>query len=580
MQKKSSQKGFILPVVVCFIVAVSVIAGGVFNYALYGTRTAAVYTTASQCRLAAQTALDRTKADILSQFKVYHGAYPATLTVLSWFDTYTAKSIGSKGYACTLMQNADLNGAKVWVSIEGITRALPGDAFQYARVTLRAKASQETPVGTAVSKTIEETVEYALRRSTVFDYAYFVNNYGWFQGAGATANGDIRANGDMSLDGLSWINGFAFAAPNTELNAPGVITVTGTGKTRFMAQADYWSSVSTQARPTSPPSAEASPWAMGYEANGKLLSHQETLEMPFLGDLEGYRTLASNMGGTIKQNGKTLVEGSYSGAGPSGLVAGADKGCLVLDGTVKPIEISGPVVVDGDVIIKGTVKGQGVIYAGRNVHIVGDVTYGDAPAWPKPDTKPDQTVKSNAGKDMLGLVAKGNIVLGNYTDPAWLTATKPYITPPFVKAYDCDITDSSIGYNSTFNGDYTAPDSGNKVNYTYNSKTKKYDPSGTTARKYYESMVGDQKVKDAIQATAITRVDAVLFNNHAVMGRVGQCQFNGALVSRDEGIIYTTSVKFNWDIRLGARSPDGLNFFIFLPMSVATPRVVEWQEVL
>jgi hypothetical protein len=93
-------------------------------------------------------------------------------------------------------------------------------------------------------------------------------------------------------------------------------------------------------------------------------------------------------------------------------------------------------------------------------------------------------------------------------------------------------------------------------------------------------MVGDQIVKDAVQSTAITRVDAVLFNNHAVMGTVGQCQFNGALVSRDEGIIYSTSVKFNWDIRLGSRSPDGIDFFIYLPMSVADPRVVGWREVL
>lgn len=580
MQKRSSQRGFVLPVVVCSILVVAIIAGGVFNYALYGTRTAAVYTTASQCRLAAQTALDRTKADILQQFKGYYRAYPSTWNVLSWFDTYTAQHVGALGYASAMMQDATLNGNTVSVTIQGINRSLAGEALQYARVTLRAQATQKTPTGISVSKVIEETVEYALRRSAVFDHAYFINNYGWFQGSGCTANGNIRANGNMALDSYSYINGFAFAAPNTELGAPGVINVTGGGNTRYMTQSDYWASVGTRARPTNPPSSAASAWAMGYEANGVLLSYQETLEMPFLGDLEGYRTVADNMNGTIKQNGKTLVSGCYSGTGPSGLANGADKGSIVLDGTSKPIEISGPVVIDGDVIIKGTVKGQGAIYAGRNVHIIGDVTYGDAPAWPKPDTNPQQTVKNNAKKDMLGLVAKGNIVLGNYTDPAWVSATKPYITPPFVKPYACDITDSSIGYGSTFNGNYTALDSGEKIKYTYNSTTKKYEPSGKEARKYYESMVGDQKVKDSVQSAAITRVDAVLFNNHAVMGRVGQCQFNGALVSRDEGIIYSTSVKFNWDIRLGSRSPDGLDFFIYLPMSVADPRVVGWREVL
>ena len=580
MCNKSAQTGFVLPVVVCFILVVAVIAGGVFNYTVYGTRTAGVYTTASQCRLAAQTALDQTKVDIRQKFKDYYRAYPSTWNVFSWFETYTSLNIGLGGYTYALMQNASVNGHTVSVTIQGLERSLSGEVLQFARITLQARATKASPSGISVSKTIEETVEYALRRSSVFDHAYFINNYGWFQGSGCTANGNIRANGNMALDSYSYINGFAFAAPNTELGAPGLINVTGGGNTRFMTQSDYWASIGTQARPTNPTSAGASPWAMGYEAKSGLFSYQETLEMPFLGDLEGYRTVANNVGGTIKQNGKTLVAGCYSGLGPSGLATGVDKGSLVLDGTSKPIEISGPVVIDGDVIIKGTVKGQGAIYAGRNIHIIGDITYGAAPSWPKPDTKPDQTVKSNAGKDMLGLVAKGNIVLGNYTDPAWLSSTKAYITPPFVKSYSCDITDASIGYGATFSGNYTALDSGKKVSYVYNSKTKKYDPSSTANRKYYESMVGDQIVKDAVQSTAITRVDAVLFNNHAVMGTVGQCQFNGALVSRDEGIIYSTSVKFNWDIRLGSRSPDGIDFFIYLPMAVADPRVVGWREVL
>ena len=576
MCNKASRTGFVLPIVIVSILIVAVIAGGVFNYVLFGTRMTSVYTTTTQARLAAQTALDQTKADIRQKYREYYRAFPATWNVLSWFDTYTAQVIGTSGYSYTLMRNSTVNGFTVSVTIQGIERALSGEAFQFADVTLQATATGRTSSGIVVAKTIEEEVQYALRRSSVFDHAYFVNNFGWFMGGGVTANGDIRANGDMSLDGNSFVNGFAFAAPNTEVGAPGIVISTA----RFMTQSEYWTKAGTQARPTNPTSSETGAWAMGYEGKSELRSYQETLEMPFLGDLEGYRTAASNLGGTIKQNGKTLVNGSYSGVGPSGLAAGVDKGCLVLDGTSKPIEISGPVVVDGDVIIKGTVKGKGAIYAGRNIHIVGDVKYSDAPAWPKPDTKPDQTVKSNENKDMLGLVAKGNIVLGNYTESSWVDSTKAYITPPFVKAYACDATDASIGYGTTFPGDYTALDSGKKVKYVYNDKTRKYEPNGTTSRKYYESAVGDQKVKDAVQSSAITRVDAVLYNNHAVMGTVGKCEFNGALVSRDEGIIYNSSVGFNWDIRLGSRSPDGLDFFIYLPMSVADPRVIGWREVL
>jgi hypothetical protein len=56
---------------------------------------------------------------------------------------------------------------------------------------------------------------------------------------------------------------------------------------------------------------------------------------------------------------------------------------LVIVGTDDyPIRINGPFVADGDVIIKGVVSGQGTIYAGRNIHIVGDIWYGAPPEWP------------------------------------------------------------------------------------------------------------------------------------------------------------------------------------------------------
>lgn len=570
-----SSKGFVLPVVVSCLLVVGVIVGGSVHYILSGTRMAGVYMSATRCRLSAQSALDIEKLNILRNFKSYHYSNPSTWDLLGWFETYTESSIGAHGYASTLMQEAPLSGCTVSVTLTGVERSPRSTVQQYARVTLRATASCTSPSGIAVSKTIEETAEYALRRSSVFDYAYFVNNYGWFMGGGVTANGDIRANGNMYLDGLSWVNGSAFAAANDMLGAAGAIS----GTARYQSLSAYWAENNQRARPTNPTSSGGTAWLMGYDGTSGLHPYQEPLEMPFLGSLDVYREVAYSAGSTIKQSGTVLVDACHSGAGPSGVADGVDKGCLVLDGTSKPIEIDGPVVVDGDVIIKGTVKGQGAIYAGRNIYIVGNVTYSTSPSWSKPDTKPDQTVKKNEKSDMLGLAAKGNIVLGNYTDSSWLSSVKSYITPPFVKPYACDPTDASIGYAATFNGDYTANDSGKKVEYVYNSKTKKYEPTSQSNRKYYESAAGNYVISQNAQSAAITRVDAVLYNNHATMGKIGQCQFNGALICRDEAIIYSSSVKFNWDIRLGARSPDGIDFFIYLPMSPATPRVVSWQEI-
>ncbi len=578
MTKSVDRAGFILPVVVACLLVVGVVAGGLLSYILSGTRSAGYFVTASQCRLAAQTALDQAKIQISDTFRQYNWAFRTSFNLLGWFDSFSEQSIGTGGYVANLMQGGTVNGCTVTVSIQGVDRSAASEATQYARVTLHATATRKTASGIEVSRTIEETAEYALRRSSVFDYAYFVNNYGYFQGNGIMANGDIRSNGDMELDSASYINGNAYASPNSELGVPGLITVSGGGNTQHMTLSQYWTDAGTRARPTSPASANGALWEMGYEGTSDLYSYQEPLDMPFLGDLAEYRTVANNLGGTIKQNGQTLVNGCYSGVGPSGVAGAVDTGCLVLDGTSKPIEISGPVVVDGDVIIKGTVKGQGVIYSGRNIHIVGDITYNKAPVWPKPDTKTDKTIKSNTGADMLGLAAKGNIVIGNYTDEGWLT--KKLKNALVVEPYTCDATDASIGYPSTFNGNYLATDSGRKVNYVYDKKTGTYKASGSSDRRYYESSVGDQVIKTAAQKTAINRVDAVLYNNHAVMGQVSAFQLNGSMVCRDDAVVYSLSVRLNWDSRLGSRSPDGRDFYIYLPVSVAMPRVISWRELL
>lgn len=89
----------------------------------------------------------------------------------------------------------------------------------------------------------------------------------------------------------------------------------------------------------------------------------------------------------------------------------ADKGVVILIGTWdNPIIIDGPVVFESDVIIRGFVSGRGTIFSGRNIHVIGDINYKNPPFWPvkekgTPDTK---------GKDMLMLIARGSIVIGNY----------------------------------------------------------------------------------------------------------------------------------------------------------------------
>lgn len=70
-------------------------------------------------------------------------------------------------------------------------------------------------------KTVEVIAEFRLARSRVFDYTYFINNYGWMSGfspSNLIVNGDMRSNADFDfLNGSGTINGSVVASLNEKL---------------------------------------------------------------------------------------------------------------------------------------------------------------------------------------------------------------------------------------------------------------------------------------------------------------------------------------------------------------------------
>ena len=170
----------------------------------------------------------------------------------------------------------------------------------------------------------------------------------------------------------------------------------------------------------------------------------------------------------------------------------ADKGAVILIGTWDfPILIDGPVVFESDVLIRGFVMGNGTIYSGRNIHIIGDIHYKNAPYWPYdggalPDTK---------GKDLLRLVARGSIVIGNYArnpvtdqcvDEVWGKLLSENYINGLRNSHD-GMGDGNYRYVKM---DYTDYDrtGGGVYKIKYDHTLKKLDRERA---KYYESVVGD-----------------------------------------------------------------------------------------
>jgi hypothetical protein len=380
----------------------------------------------------------------------------------------------------------------------------------------------------------------------VFDYAYFINNWGWFYGSGITASGDVRSNGRFDFRYGPRVNGDIYAGQEIGIDGYGI---QGKG-----GQAEHQ-------HPNSP-----------------------KVEMPNLQDITYYENLARASNGRIVINGTTMIDNVY------GDDAG-ESGNIVLVGTPSnPIEITGPVVVRNDVVIKGTISGQGTIYAGRNIYIADNVNYKNAPPSPRPASEDpgvtDGWVEANRDKDLVGLAARENIVIGDYTKTSHYgySGRDPWYADYYIfnmgtedvgidgipDTYDQGENDGifetayeDLDGDGTFDGNYTWSDIETSVPITQFSNL----PDGT-------SSFSD------IATNSLNRLDGILYTNHAVPARVGNgVQINGALISKDEAIIYRNTITFNYDERINSRYRTNPNWLIDLKLPLANKaKVTRWWE--
>jgi len=564
LNRNNRNKGMAIIAALIFVAVSAVLTGSYLLLTTSEGRMTKKLNNAKEALYVAEGGLDIVKREINQNFRVYFNTTGARLpSSFTWFDTLTAA-----GPPYTPPSNAGLGNGTYTVAITVVSN--PDGLIELGNrdVTMKITGSVN-----GRSKIITSTVRYSLAPSSVFDYAYFINNFGWFWGNTIDTHGDVRSNGDFSFGSYApLVNGDVFAAVNTEIGAAGDIIGTNT----WQAIDPYRASAPNRARPSNPTANSEDTndngvldagedtngngilddfaYPNGYDGQSDHSPNQEIVDMPYLGDLQAYKDLAVAKNGTVKQGGVTLVNNVLD-----------DTGIVLIGTAANPIVIDGLVVVTGDVLIKGVVTGQGTIYSGRNTHVIGDIEYKNPPVWIKPDVNPDTTDTTNAGKDFLGLASKGNVVLGDYTGTDW-NYTKNYLSPPFTNPYIVDSSDAANGYvsytdgdgNPWFNGDYTAFDGGTK--------------SDGSARRYYESTFPDAFFASVANAR-IYRMDAVSYTNHAFTGRPDTCAFNGSIISRDEALIYNNSITMNYDLR--AKDP---NNFFWLPRTLADPTIISWKE--
>lgn len=375
-------------------------------------------------------------------------------------------------------------------------------------------------------------------------------------------------------------------------------------------------------------------YVVGYDGLPALKTAQDQEAMPDFSNLDYYRELAQNYvrpvrpdlgeaggtpGGIVKQlsapgldptnpaNYTALINGDYGFNGEPGfesqvsngvvthtnftnkldLLTPQKNGNVALIGTpAQPLVVLGPVVISSDLAIKGVMKGQGTIYTGRNTHVVGDLTYSDAPQWKQNDVNFATTAANNKQKDIVGFGVAGNVVFGDYTNAdtnadQWNTV-KGLISPPYTHkeylgtsqtkgfnllqlvAWLLNTLDGMNGYNNAngwFDGNYLGLDGG-----------KYYNANGTVPllgnnRAFYQSSFSKAYIH-SIATTNPQNVHGIFYTQHFFGGRLNGMKLLGAMIARDEAIVTDNNGVFYYDPRISKQEPSTY-INLFLPRTAA-----------
>lgn len=587
---RNSRKGMALLTTLIFLTSVTLAVTAYVNQTTSALRMAAHRETDLRLQNLCEAGLEAESVNLWVPFKVSQ-----KFTTID--STYASASVTNAKSVLT----GSFSGVGAYtVGVVGYTAPDSYNRYLTFRAVGFVDKNGNGALDTGEPRKIVETVQrFSLDRSAVFDYAYFVNNYGWMQGFGAAdliVNGDMRANGNFDFSGgLPTINGSIFAAANDRLSppAPGYVNANPT-----QWDNNYYASHSTarmrQAYDSTKHGAKGSstyenwrdliydktPGIVNDRYSGAYIADSQgvrdfqgnvidstptkTVTMPDLNDLAYYTTSSTNYTDTKA----TYADGTanpYYGEGAwvevwnsvlnqytrismNGVITG---NATLIGTSDKPIKIHGPVTVSQDLIIKGYVQGQGTIYTGRNVHIVGSIKYKSGPDFT--GSNPTTIEQSNEKKDIVALAARGSIIMGDTSQfgvyPLY------FMQPPFTHGrYD---------------------DYGNWIPAFNASEVDSY------GKKKYQPLLGDAYLHTI--AEGINSLDCILYTNFVGGGNLGTSgggvTFNGSIICRDEAmVLWSLPMVMNYDNRIKERTLGGSPLIdLNLPRSPSLTRAA-WQN--
>jgi len=405
--------------------------------------------------------------------------------------------------------------------------------------------------------------------SQVFDFEYFLDNWGWWWGNTITGQGAQRANWDFDFKDGPTVNGSVYAADQIDENE-----------------------VPIQNYPTAPFAGLAGTSPSTYAHQGA-----PRVTMPNLLDFSNYVATAmvnTNLNGIwvgTNQVVAGVMTNRYASnpGGNSGNLS-PQTGLYVLGTPATPITIKGTVVIPGDLVIQGTVTGQGTLYVGGNLYIASNITYANGPNFStSPETETpavrDAWVAQSVTNDLVAYAVRGSILAGDVTNPDWVNWCFNYPGSGLASVGDeshlgadgiAGTPDDNIPFlhaNGSMSTWYDADGDG-LVNSNYNYNT---DINMSSTRASY--IVGYPQVSNAPVAYSQVATDnmgtlqGIFYTDHAAAMREDQtyATINGVIVSRNEQMIFQSYLTMTYDSRVNSRYNNNPNSFINLGLPWGKP---------
>ena len=501
----------------------------------------------------------------------------------------------------------------VWLEVDGDDRNAFVTATGYFPNAERPRAKQ----------TIQAVIRLSERPGEVFDYGYFVNNWGWLYGDPIFSYGNARSNGQFDAGNYRpGIHGTPrYQHLDDDGSLAGYIDDNDDGVTDGSDGGVYssWDIVG----------------ASRVRGMGGLAKNQHDflrqVPMPNLNRLHIYEAQAVASGASVSLGGQLDRAGNPTGPlqlmdGVLGDDGGEPENIVLIGTEAEPIVLDGLVVVRGDVIIRGVVTGRGAIVSGRNVYVADDVTYLHGPTTERPPGESQATSEAwladNLDADFLGLYAKENVVIGDFEQSLWQSYVGSWLADDHNMSREDSGSDKipntragKDGKSGTNDDDVLEGDgSWTTLRYTDEDAAMGVIPEGFTVGdpvpgtgedidgdgEYdrFNIDVGDFALSSPLSSRAewagnlperveeysqlsnlhVTRIEGLLYTNHALamltIAWDHDLDFYGALVCRNEAIIGgVRSINTIYDRRLlGGSLFPGL-----LPHTPARLQTLAWR---